>query len=491
MKKIQVHLIIALFLSSFAVPVFAQDLIAVSCEPTFVGVPVYVGGDLPFTRNINATGSAPSNFSYQIRLSTNSTITTADILVGTFSLPPESLGSRTGIGTIPTNVAPGNYWIGMIIPPFTGEAYTFNNQVASGSLVTVVEAPDLEAVSITGPAIAQRGSSFLVTRNIANYGGALSPSIFQYQIRLSTNQFISSADTLLATVSSSTLGIVGAGVSIPTSVAPGNYYLGLLIPAANHEYYTANNSVAAISMIHISTPPPSITSVTNWSGPTTGGTTVHIWGTQLYAPIFDITFDGVSATNMTWHTNNHVSCTSPPAPFYIAQAGTIGVQTDGGWSYLSNIFQWQSIYEGSDEDLRLRGAINSLPSTGSTGDILTASGGDLIGMYVDSPLGSYDYHFLYLMGNAFPTGFTPSSPAGYPEVHVDLDDSGFFLLIDAGAPTPFFGPSVVLPTTNVVQFILPYNAAGFSVIFQAVALSGVAANGWFAATDGFELRMVP
>ncbi len=149
------------------------------------------------------------------------------------------------------------------------------------------------------------------------------------------------------------------------------------------------------------------------------------------------------------------------------------------------------LYPGSDEDLRLKSGINSLPSTGPGADLKTASAGDVWNVSIDSPLGTNDFLLFYLLGNHFPTGFPPASPFGFPEVHFDPMDPGFFPIVDAGAPNPFFGSPVILPQGNHYQFWIPTGAAGVSVIIQAIALNPNTANAWFAASEAHELQILP
>jgi len=74
--------------------------------------------------------------------------------------------------------------------------------------------------------------------------------------------------------------------------------------------------------------PPSVTSLTPDSGPTGGGTTVVIGGTNLSSPT-SVTFDGNDGT-VTASSATSISVTTPAAPTGVSGFVTVVVTTAGG-----------------------------------------------------------------------------------------------------------------------------------------------------------------
>jgi hypothetical protein len=96
----------------------------------------------------NTTNADPGNASYTVRvyLSTNNIISTADTLVGTFNYtwdyaPMQNLTVNLPGVTIP-NVAPGTYWLGVILDPAT-DSFSADNATSTwdAQQITVTAAP--------------------------------------------------------------------------------------------------------------------------------------------------------------------------------------------------------------------------------------------------------------------------------------------------------------------------------------------------------------
>ncbi len=105
-------------------------------------------------------------------------------------------------------------------------------------------APNLHAVSISGPSTAQVGQSIVVARNVESNGWPYNGP-FTYRIRLSTNSSITESDPLVFQATSSGYGSENCpAFSIPASIAPGTWYWGLEIVPVPEETQTVDNVVA-------------------------------------------------------------------------------------------------------------------------------------------------------------------------------------------------------------------------------------------------------
>jgi subtilase family serine protease len=100
---------------------------------------------------------------------------------------------------------------------------------------------------VSSPTVAYRGSTISLEFSFANQG--TSARTFNIGFYLSTNDFISTADTLLGTNygasgSPGGLGTFSRSLTIPSWIAPGTYYLGFLTDSGSAvaEANEGNNS---------------------------------------------------------------------------------------------------------------------------------------------------------------------------------------------------------------------------------------------------------
>ena len=187
----------------------------------------------------NVGGGTVGRYDVELRLSIDETITSSDILVGTFST--SQLGYRNLHGLIPAFTPHGRYYWGLIVSPIAGEFNVSNNRVA-GNAVEVC-APDLRSVSISGPIAGFSGHYVQLSKNIMNMGAPPFEGEWDYQIRLSTNRTITLMDTLVGSFTGRNQGPEELSARIPSSLAEGTYYWGLIVRPVQHELNTANNSV--------------------------------------------------------------------------------------------------------------------------------------------------------------------------------------------------------------------------------------------------------
>jgi uncharacterized membrane protein len=199
-----------------------------------VGAPitVNVGATFQVSRSIQNNGTTAGSVPYEIRLSTNTIISTGDTLVFSGTTPSIAGGAtNTQTDTCTANLGAGTYYVGLRLP-------AYNTYVASTvTQVTVVQPFTANAVAAVGaPVSVGQGGTFQVNRTIGNTG--TTAGTIPYRIYLSTNNVISTGDTLVFQGTSPS--IAGGGTdtasvtcTVPASLSLGNYYVGLYIDSSN------------------------------------------------------------------------------------------------------------------------------------------------------------------------------------------------------------------------------------------------------------------
>ncbi|WLA54329.1 CARDB domain-containing protein [Bradyrhizobium diazoefficiens] len=206
-----------------------------------------------YTMNLgNAVDASPTTAG--IYLSTDATITISDTLLTTISTSttlatvsqPGYYDHQTVTVALPGNLAPGTYYIGGIADyndhlAESNEANNSNNVVQV--TVTAPPQPDLSEYVAVDKTTASAGTSLTVDAYNMNLGNALAGPTTA-GIYLSTDATITTSDTLLTTIStSSTLATVSqpgyydhqmVTVTLPGNLAPGTYYIGGIADYNNH-----------------------------------------------------------------------------------------------------------------------------------------------------------------------------------------------------------------------------------------------------------------
>ena len=201
-------------------------------------------------------GDAPASTT-GFYLSNSVVFTTAAQLIGTRPVPALPAGTSNTASTtvtLPSNLAPGNYYV------FASADY--NNQVAEtfesnnnsfGQLVKV--GPDLTVTTFSPPASIAVGATAQVNSVVANQGGGVAAAS-TLRVYLSTNQTLDSADV---PVGSRTVALLNPGqsdigavtITIPTGTTAGSYFLiavaddGNVVPETNE---TNNTRVVAVTV---------------------------------------------------------------------------------------------------------------------------------------------------------------------------------------------------------------------------------------------------
>ena len=195
--------------------------------------------------------------------STDSTITTGDMEVGTdsvFWLNPSESGDESIRLTAPST--PGTYYYGACVDSLSDETDTTNNcSPAVAVTVGAAPAPDLvvdaPTVSESAPAA---GARFTLDVTVRNQGSG--PSAFTtlryYQ---SSDPTITTGDTEIGTDSVSGLGASGSGdesIRLTAPSTPGTYYYGACVDSLSDETDTTNNCSPAVVVTVGAAPVPDL-----------------------------------------------------------------------------------------------------------------------------------------------------------------------------------------------------------------------------------------
>ncbi len=210
------------------------------------GDPVAPGASLGYDLTVLNQGNQNAQANYvRLVLSTDAVIDGNDLRLTKPSLQLSSLAASvsavlTGQVAIPANVAPGGYYLGVIVDPsgIVAEHDESNNTRAVAITVTgaTPDGPDLVAstLSLTGSPVVP-GASLGYNLEVLNQGN-LSAQANYARLVLSTDAVIDGNDLRL-TIPSLQVSALAAGaslvltgqVTIPASVAPEGYYLGVIV----------------------------------------------------------------------------------------------------------------------------------------------------------------------------------------------------------------------------------------------------------------------
>jgi hypothetical protein len=230
---------------------FRWDTVALfnASSVSAVGAPVTVapGGTFQASRSIQNTGLAAGTCSYTLRISTNTTISTADPVVYTGTTPsiaPGATNTATVTCTVSGTQAVGPYYLGLYIagPPIS-TANTTNQDVIVGNFTPVAQSITVPGAVVSIP---PAGGTFTATRAIQNTGTLAGTT--PYGIYLSLDQTYDGADI---SVFSGTTASIAAGATdtqtdtctVPGGLTAGTQYYVILYIAAGNEVSTTNQDI--------------------------------------------------------------------------------------------------------------------------------------------------------------------------------------------------------------------------------------------------------
>ncbi|WP_242353934.1 MULTISPECIES: CARDB domain-containing protein [Anaeromyxobacter] len=224
---------------------------------TSMSAPERLGTSTPFslTTNVANPGRGKAiNVIVNVYLSTDDTITTADRMLGwqqVYFLDGGASASVTTSLSLPSDLPAGSYRLGAIVDVvgYVQESNEDNN-VFVGPRV-VVDGPDLEVTSVSGPATVLTGGTFTVEDTVTARptGGGTGP--FKVGLYLSDDPVVTTADLKIGerTVPSLASGASSSGATVmtlPVTWAGGAYYVGAIADVASEvlELDEANNAAA-------------------------------------------------------------------------------------------------------------------------------------------------------------------------------------------------------------------------------------------------------
>ena len=232
-------------------------------------------------RNYGVTPAGP--FTAGFYLSTDTTITTADTLIGTRSFAGLAAGARSPIEnttvTVPPTVPAGSYYLGMIVDPANAvaEADEANNVASTTRPRSPSRAcPDIAEWTFAPPSGSQP-RTFTIYNADRNIGTAPTGP-FTVGFYLSSDLTFTTSDTLIGTRQYADLAAGAAGlnentaVTIPGSVPAGSYYLGKIMDPTNEvaESNENNNVFFDVDPITIAAAPAPDIGASNFLAAGTG-----------------------------------------------------------------------------------------------------------------------------------------------------------------------------------------------------------------------------
>ncbi|GIU77549.1 MAG: hypothetical protein KatS3mg005_0787 [Bryobacteraceae bacterium] len=254
------------------------DLVPVSGTLVVSPNPVQAGQTLGFSFTVRNQGTAAVNVTTttRVRLSASASApSTSDPLLASLPTPPLAAGASVplnGSGTVPASLAPGTYYVWVIVDADNAVAgqNTANDRLAVPVTVGGAGTPDLVPVSgtlVVSPNPVQAGQTLGFSFTVRNQGTAAVNVTTTTRVRLSASASApSTSDPLLASLPTPPLA-AGASVplngsgTVPASLAPGTYYVWVIVDADNAVagQNTANDRLAVPVTVTASTPAPVVT----------------------------------------------------------------------------------------------------------------------------------------------------------------------------------------------------------------------------------------
>ena len=232
----------------------------------------YPGGSFTLSATVRNDGDGTSGVTtLRYYRSTDGTITTSDIEVGSYAVAELSTsGSASKSVDLTAPSSPGTYYYGACVDTVTGESD--NNNCSASVQVDVAspsisrpppQQPDLAVVAFflaSGVHDGAPGRSLTFQGRIRNVGNVVSPATTLRFYR-SRNRTIATDDTFLDTVAVGTIAasrrIDSETLTLTAPSAAGTYYYGACVDAVTDESDTTNNCSDA-RPITVDGPPPDL-----------------------------------------------------------------------------------------------------------------------------------------------------------------------------------------------------------------------------------------
>jgi large repetitive protein len=218
-------------------------------------------------------GSVPAGtFRVGYYISINSTISTADIRIGTRDVSALGVGATSAGSSsllLPSGINPGTYYVAVIADDTDAllELVETNNIAIATGTLDVVSTPlpqsDLIVESVSfSPLLVQPGELVQVQETVRNVG-TLSSGPFHVGLYLSTDDVIGTDDIQIGQRTIANLGIGGGSASsapytVPQTIAAGAYFVGAIadFDGLVSEASEDNNALRASGTLTVDIPPP-------------------------------------------------------------------------------------------------------------------------------------------------------------------------------------------------------------------------------------------
>ena len=335
----------------------------------------------------NAGDDTSGWFYWEMYLSTDSTITTSDMKLGSTQQASTISGGSYRSGTfspnLPSNLAQGTYYFGIIVDSTSrvSEGDETNNIEVGNSIYITVPDYDLEATSISvdsGYRQVCEGSDIYLTLSVTNLGSDNAGSHY-YEALVSTGNSVSAIYTGTslgfasgtANVPSYTHTSIMA--TLPSSVTPGTYYVGLYVDYGDYiSESDENNNIVPTSSAQLTVidcgPDLEPTSV---SGPTSG---VRGGTAQVSVQISNLGVEDTTSVDYNIYLSSDSSISGTGNDVLIGSDVTGTITQGSTWSGGVNLgipsnlgdgcWYWGIIVDPNNSIAEMDESNNAMPSSG-------------------------------------------------------------------------------------------------------------------------------
>ncbi|MEZ6194839.1 MAG: hypothetical protein R3F20_03780 [Planctomycetota bacterium] len=177
----------------------------------------------------------------------------------------------------------------------------------------------------------------------------------------------------------------------------------------------------------------------------------------------------------------------PAVEFRLTFGSDASIQDEGVGIDDFMIFEPFIPFPGSGEDIALITGINGVEDDSLGSEVKQANIGDTLTIRTDSPMGTYTNAPYALLADLFATAGplpTKISPVNFPEVHIS---ASVVVVLDGHNTASGAGLNWVIAAGggSTLNFsVLDPLLSGNSVLLQSLTINNMAANGFFAITDG-------
>lgn len=216
------------------------DLVASAVS--FGATAIDAGQPLTVSNTVENQGLvAAGAFRVGIYISTDSVISTADLLLGERTVSSLAVGAAStaqGAYQVPADIGAGTRYVGLVVDHLAAvleQDETNNVLLAAGTVeVSIPPLPDLRPTALSvSPSILQVGETVTVVERVLNEGTAPAAA-FRVGVYLSSNPVIATTDVLLGSrvVDGLAIGSSSEAQSeypLPIGIATGSWYVGVIV----------------------------------------------------------------------------------------------------------------------------------------------------------------------------------------------------------------------------------------------------------------------